>query len=239
MKRFILSTLLLAMVLLTGAPFAFAQSPTAVIRELTGTVELKRPGSAAWAAANPGDRIDKSTIISTGFKSSATLVVGSSTLLVRPVTRLSLEDLLTQNETETINISLSTGRVRVEVPPAGARKSNFTVQSPSAIASVRGTSFEFDTTSIRVLEGTVSYASVDGPAARPVKVGAGEESWVDTDTNIAVDPMAAAEINRPLPDLPGEYAGTLSDNIRLASPDLRPSSSADSGAGSFDVDVNF
>jgi len=243
MKRLLLSTLLLTVLFLNGVVLAFAQNsepsaeavdrgspPAAVIREITGTVELKRPGEA-WTAANPGDRIDRATIISTSFRSTAILAVGSSTLVVRPITRLSLENLLIQNKTEMVNINLRSGRVRVDVTPAAGNKSNFTVRSPSAVASVRGTSFEMDTISIQVLEGTVSYVSVDDQMARQVRVGAGQESWVDAETSDAVNPMAAAETIRSHPDLPGEEAGTLSDDIRLAVPKNR--------SGSFGVEVLF
>jgi len=222
--------LLLTMLLLAGAVFAFAQNSTAVIREVTGTVELKRGGSADWTAARAGDRIDKATMVSTGFKSFATLAVGNSILTVRPLTRLSLEELINMDTTENVNISLSTGRVRVEVSPPAGQRTNFTVRSPIATASVRGTSFEIDTNTIRVMEGTVSYASAGSPAAYSVSVSAGQESWVDADASAALNPMDAAEINRTLPDLAGQNAGTLSNTGRLAPP---------VEDGSFMVEVNF
>ena len=200
--------------LVSGAVLLFAQSPTAVIREMSGTVELKKSGSAVWVPAQQGDLIDKATIVSTGFKSTASLVVGNSTLIVRPLTRLSLEELMIQNETEMININLSTGRIHANVkPPAGGR-ANFSVQSPTATASVRGTSFEMDTSSIQVLEGAVSYAPAAGVVSvinRPVTISAGQESWVDTNTGKAVAPMIAAETSSSIPSLPGQSAGTIAE----------------------------
>jgi len=218
----IMKRLLITLTLLFAASMVFAQSPIAVVRETIGTVELKKPGAADWTAASPGEQIDRATVVSTGFRSTAVLTVGNSTLMVRPLTSLNLEDFLSQNETEMININLRTGRIRVEVTPPAGLKSSFTVRSPASVASVRGTSFEMDTTSIYVLEGTVSYAPVDALSARPVNVGAGNESWVDPDTGGAVNPMVAAEVNRSLPDLPGQNAGTLPDDAR-ATPEL-PSS---------------
>ena len=186
--------LVIVLILLFAAAIIFAQSPAAVVKEMTGTVELKKSESSGWVAAKVGDKIEKSTIISTGFKSTAILTVGSSTLTVRPLTRLALEDLLSQNETETVNIKLNTGRIRAEVSPPAGRKANFNVQTPSSTASVRGTSFAMDTVSLKVITGTVSYTpSSSRAAARPVMVNAGQESLIDADTGIAVTPMAAAE----------------------------------------------
>jgi len=207
--------LIVAFVFFIAAALAFAQNPSAVIREMTGTVELKKSGSVNWTQAKAGDIIEKATIVSTGFKSSALLTVGNSTLMVRPLTRLSLEELMNQNETETINISLSTGRVKVDVKPPAGSKASFTVQSPAATASVRGTSFEMDTESIQVLEGAVSYVptlAAAGATIRPVTVSAGEESWVDSDTGLAVAPASAAESSRTLPSLAGQNAGTIPEN---------------------------
>ena len=76
-----------------------------------------------------------------------------------------------------------------------------------ATASVRGTSFYFDPVNIRVTEGTVVFQPVtDIALIRPVTVNAGQETLVDTDTGFALNPVAAAEMNRSLPALPGREA---------------------------------
>ena len=206
----------LMIVILAAAVSAYAQNPTAVIKEISGTVEIKTDISSDWKSAKIGDVVRKDTILSTGFRSTAILSLGNSTLTVRPLTRLSLAELLSQNDTETININLNTGRIRAEVSPPSGGKANFTVQSPSATASVRGTEFEMDTVSIQVFSGAVSYApaaSGQGQHGRSVTVSAGQESWVNTETGSAVSPMAAAETSRTAPSLPGQESGTISDGI--------------------------
>lgn len=219
--------LIIVLVLLSAAAFVFAQNPGAVIKEMSGTVELKKSGSADWVSAKAGDTVGRAAIVSTGFKSMAVLTVGSSTLIVRPLTRLSLEELLNRNETETININLSTGRIRVDVNPPAGSKAALTVQSPIATASVRGTAFEMDADSIQVLTGAVSYAPAN-PAARPVTVGAGQDSRVDSGTDGALSPMAAAEASQTLPLLPGQSTAQGSQTARLKLP-----------AGSLAVDVTL
>jgi len=192
----------------------FAQNPTAVIREITGTVEIKTIRSNNFVPAKVGDTIEKSTVISTGFRSTAVLAIGNSVITMNSLTRLSLEELMSQQETETISINLNTGRVRAEVsPPAGSR-ADFTVQAPSSTASVRGTIFEMDTVNIRVVEGSVSYAPSSGQ--RPVNVNAGQESSL---TNGAVlTPMAVMESSISLPNLPGQSGNTSSNNNQSGPP---------------------
>jgi hypothetical protein len=150
----------LAVLILFCAAQIFAQ--TGVITDLTGTVELKLAGQANFVPAKSGDAVAKDTVVSTGFKSTALIKVGNTVLTVRPLTRLTLADISASAGTETINVNLQTGRVRVDVnPPAGTRAST-TVRSPVATASVRGTSFEFDTRNLTVLTGTVAFRGNQG-----------------------------------------------------------------------------
>lgn len=215
--------LALVLILLQGAVFIFAQSPQAVIREISGTVEMKRPGAANWTTARVGDLIERATAISTGFKSMALLTVGNSTITVRPVTRLSLEELVLQHDTETINLGLQTGRIRVAVnPPAGGR-TDFTVRGPTATASVRGTAFTMDPDSIQVNKGSVRY-QVPANAGRSftVQVNAGQATWVDTNTGLAINPLIVSAQSKAPPAMAGESNSggliggdlhTISDNF--------------------------
>jgi len=201
--------LIVTIFFLITAALVFAQSPQATIREMTGTVELKQSGSSDWKPAKPGDRLEESTMISTGFRSTAILAVGSSTLTVRPLTRLSLESLMSMDNTETINVGLGAGRINVDVKPPAGSKANFTVTTPSATASVRGTIFELDPENIRVIEGNVMYRPGGGNSsaalkaqARQVMVINGQSSQI-TSTGTAANPYTLAEANRSLPALPG------------------------------------
>jgi hypothetical protein len=207
MKRLVTVFLLLTVTAIIPTPPLFAQNPAAVITEISGTVELKISAAAAWVAAKTGDRINTETIISTGFKSTALIAIGDSIITVRPLTRLSMEELIRQNNEETINVKLRTGRVKVDVKPPAGGKTNFSVQSPSSTASVRGTAFNMNTTSITVTEGTVNFAS-SNYASQAVTVSAGESSMIDPDTGKALTPMKTAETAFALPLLPGETEGT-------------------------------
>jgi hypothetical protein len=77
--------------LMLGAALLSAQ--TARIQQITGTVEIKAPRAAEWEAAAAGQALDKASLISTGFNSTALIGIGNSAVLVRPLTRLSLEEI--------------------------------------------------------------------------------------------------------------------------------------------------
>lgn len=173
-----------------------AQSPRAVIRSLQGTVEIKAPGSPVWQAAVPGQELERETLVSTGFKSGALIDIGGSVLQVQPLTRLSLRDIQAAANTDKIDIQLRAGRIRADVKPPVDGKVEFTVRSPIATASVRGTIFDFDTVNLRVAEGTVSFSGADNTA---VYVTAGQSSSPDPSGRTAAPVETAAAQTPPPP----------------------------------------
>jgi hypothetical protein len=180
---------------LTGLS-VFAQ--TGVITELRGEVGLKPAGAAGFTLAKAGDKVAANTIVSTGLKSSAVITVGNAVIQVRPITRLSLSEIASQVNTEKINLNLQAGRVRVEVNPPSGTRTDFTLTSPMAVASVRGTSFEMDTRNLRVTKGTVAYRGMNGAA---VPVSAGGSSTVNGASGKAADPLVVQrrELTPPMP----------------------------------------
>ena len=175
--------LFLTVFLMGSALYAFAQN--GIIRELSGEVELRQAGSVEFVPAAVGSEVAPDTIVSTGFRSNAIIEIGSATLTVRPLTRLSLTEIRAAAGAESTSVNLQAGRVRVDVRPPAGTTAGFTIQSPSATASVRGTSFEVDARSVRVIEGTVSFR---GAAGVQVMVQAGGESVVDVGGRTA-DPV--------------------------------------------------
>jgi hypothetical protein len=208
----------LAFLLAAGA--ACAQE--AFIRELTGTVEVKVPGAAAWNPARQGQELQRNTLVSTGFKSSAVIALGNSTLTVQPLTRLSLEELIRTGTTEKVDLNLRVGRIRAEVKPPVGGATEFTVRSPSATASVRGTIFEFDGIRLSVDEGRVHVSGSGGGGAY---VGAGGQALTNVETGRIT---GAAETARDTlaPSLPAGITGvpdSVSDSVPETGADV-PSS---------------
>jgi ferric-dicitrate binding protein FerR (iron transport regulator) len=159
----------------------------------TGTVEYKVPGATIWLPVSKDTVLSKNASISTGFKSEVVLLVGKSTLTVRPLTRISIEELVAQEGKERATLNLQTGRIRASVPPAGG-DINFTVRSPSATASVRGTVFEFDGVNLKVINSSVQLTNTSNGRTdgRTVVVDAGGSSFVDVVTGHVAAPAETA-----------------------------------------------
>jgi hypothetical protein len=200
MKKNIFTAIFITLVI-TGA---FCQN--GVIRDLTGEVELKRSGASAFVPASAGDIVSSNTIVSTGFRSTAIISIGSSVITVRPLTRLTLAEIQAAENAENINVNLQSGRVRVEVKPAAGTKTHLNVQSPTATASVRGTTFEMDTHNLRGIEGKVLLSGVSGAG---VLVTGGNSSSVNIDgtaSNPAINAEQSVHVQPPV----GTYIDALS-----------------------------
>jgi len=198
---------ILALLFVLAGVGLFAQ--TGLLRDLSGTVELKVPGAASYVAAKVGDKLTQDTIISTGFKSTALVELGSAVITVRPLTRLTLTEIRASQGSETVNVNIQTGRVRVDVSPPAGTKTAMSISSPIATASVRGTGFDFDTRNLKVNHGTVSFTGNKGMGRL---VGAGSSSRVE-DNGKAADPIQVryADLQPPAPvgtDSNGSAAGT-------------------------------
>lgn len=154
----------------------------AAISKLAGKVEVQLPGKD-WRLAKEGELLPKGTMISTGFKSSAVLTVSNSTILVKPVTRMKLEDIVqTQSGTST-QVYLSTGKLSVEVSPQQNQTTDFTVSSPTATASVRGTAFDFDGVMLIVHHGVVEFKNGAGQVRQ---VAQQQVSFVSAEGSVSV-----------------------------------------------------
>ena len=137
-------------------------SQNGVITEITGDVELKPASASAFGRASVGSQIAQDTVISTGFRSTAVIAVGSTTLTVRPLTRLTLAEIQSSAGEESLNIDLQTGRVRVAVKPPAGTRANTTVQTPSATASVRGTEGDIMDGNVETDNGSIFVTGKNG-----------------------------------------------------------------------------
>jgi hypothetical protein len=216
MKKLLFVTIFI----LTGF-YAFAQD--AFIDQLAGTVEIKHSKETSFTAAKKGDVLFQDTVISTKFRSYAIVKIGGTTISVRPLTVLSLAEIQKLDESETVNVSLHMGRVRVDVKPPAGTKAIITVSSPTATASVRGTNFEFDINNLYVNEGTVSFAGANG---QTVLVGEGGTSRADRTGQVS-NPWD----NRKADLMPPSLIGTGANEM--------PASPAVAANAIFSINVKF
>ncbi len=183
MKRF---TLVLTLFVFSGFFLLGAQEQfEAKVLEVAGKVEYKA-GSSTWKPMKVGTMLGKGTMISTGFRSSAIIQLGDATITVRPVTRLSLEDLIKSEKGTQTELFLTAGRVKAEVTPSKVEKVEFAIRSATATASVRGTGFETDGRNLIVTHGMVELRNVWGQFRF---VGGGEYSRVEPDSSVSI-PLA-------------------------------------------------
>jgi hypothetical protein len=172
MNKAVIGFLLLMSAALLGAQ-------TALIREVSGIVEVKAPGLSEWKTAEAGQTLEKASLISTGFRSTALVTIGNSTVTVKPLTRLSLEELAANQNGEQVTLNLRAGRVRADVVPPAGKAVTFSIRAPIATASVRGTVFDFDGTRLSVEEGRVHLS---GEGVTGAYIGTGHSTMVDTET---------------------------------------------------------
>ncbi len=190
MKRFIL----VLTVLLTGITYLSAD---AVIKDFVGKVQVKFGDSSPWTPAEIGQNIPNDTIVSTGFNSKLTLDLGNSTLEVLPLTRMKLEELKESQDTITTSLFLQGGKIKADVGKVEGKTNDFTVKSPVATASVRGTSFEFAGKTLKVTSGTVAFGpppSQDGSGPAPAPAIAVEQGGSSIMVSAESKPVAPSVI---------------------------------------------
>jgi hypothetical protein len=134
---------------------------TATIQQTSGKVEV-RVGSRAWAPAVAGQEVPLDATISTGFGASAVLQVGSSTIEVAQLTRLTIEELADDGSTVSTGVFVPVGQVRASVAAPPDRSNDFTIRTAQSTAAVRGTEFETNGWQLTVSEGIVEFANLLG-----------------------------------------------------------------------------
>ena len=111
----------------------------AKVISVSGKVEVQRGSS--WVSVSAGETLQKGAVLSTGFKSSAELTIDNSTVSVGPLTRMTIEQLASNNVKSETQLYLDSGKVSANVQKPEGKKVDFKVSSPVATASVRGTEF--------------------------------------------------------------------------------------------------
>ena len=196
MRKIVLVILLTAV-----ASMAWAQDSQARIIEVQGKVEIKETGSPDWKSAVAGDPVANGTIISTYFKSTAVISLGTSQLFVQPLTMLTLEELIQRENMEETSLYMRSGRIRVDINPPSDLDINFSVRSTYGSASVRGTSFEFDGRYLWVDNGMVR---LENNNRQKVYVAKGQQSYLNENNLDRVIPpfeVEAALLEPRLPEL--------------------------------------
>lgn len=134
-----------------------------------GRVDLLKPGQTRAEAVKKGDTVTPGDIVRTKSNSQAEIVFEDGAVLrISESSRMEIKDYLMAEDGKRKNgiMRLLRGKIRATVPKALGRiipitkgPATFEVETPTAVAGVRGTdffvSFDRGTTGVFVLEGTV------------------------------------------------------------------------------------
>ncbi len=215
---------ILFVVLLLAASLAGAQVQ-ARVRSFTGKVEILS-AQQAWVPVKAGMGLGMGTTISTGFNSTAVLELGSSVLMVKPLTRLRLNELVAREGTVKTDLFLQVGKISAEVKSAAGLTQDFKVKSPVSTAAVRGTGFGYDGYDLYVFEGTVTYTNLTGQSRSYAPGEQGSTGGYDTPadaeqkllSDFGVNPYTPGAGNEPVNILPviGPAKGSITIFIHPA-----------------------
>lgn len=175
---------------MTFASISFAMQ--AEVISAKGKAEVQ--SGSSWTALKAGDKLSQGAVIQTGFKSEVVLKIKESTVTVASLSRVTIQSLAEQQGIDgkegrdETKLFLNTGALKSNVQKSEDRRVGFTVRSPVATASVRGTEFSFSTTyksaRLSTSRGSVSFgkspkngrdAEISG-----ILVSKGEEASLNT-----------------------------------------------------------
>ena len=167
-KKSLTKAILLAM-LFTGAPL-FATEATVV--SVIGKAEVKTENQ--WIPLRKGDKIYTGDVISTGFKSEITFKIDASVVTIKPLSRVSIDEISEKKNLTKTQLFLDAGSIKADIKAPEDKRASFKVTCPSATASVRGTAGEFDAFgNLQSTRGSWSYAA--GNFSRPSASGSSSD----------------------------------------------------------------
>ena len=147
---------LIAAMMLAASVAAMPQDIT--LTAASGRVEIREPG-AAWQAVAVLDRIPVGAEIATGLGARATININGNLVRIEPMSRVAVSSFLRAGNATTTELNLRVGRVSAEVRTTEGLQQDFRLRSTQSTASVRGTSFVYDGTELRVDEGSVALSN--------------------------------------------------------------------------------
>ena len=135
--KIVYKKLFLCFTLVLFASLIFAQTRGVQVVSVVGKVEKQQDG--LWVPIKEGEFLSKGTLISTGFRSSATLKFEGSVISVAALSRLTISELLENENSRDTSVYLDAGKITADIKTSDNKRVNFTVRTPIATASVKGT----------------------------------------------------------------------------------------------------
>lgn len=136
-----------------------ASAMEATVVSTTGKTELQQP-NGDWVQLKTGDKLEKGSVIQTGFKSELVLQIKGTKVTVSPLSRLTIEQVAEKDTKDETRLYIDSGALKADVQKSENRRVGFTVRSSVATASVRGTILSvknrFGRTGINTQQGIVA-----------------------------------------------------------------------------------
>lgn len=151
--------LLLSCLFIFASSYAFSEN--AIVSYVRGKAEVCR--NDIWIQLKNGDLVYPSETISTGFQSELKIQYNNSVMALGALTRITLDELSSSSEKDAVSVYLNTGAVRSRVSHQDSKRVSYTMKSPVAVASVRGTDFLMTGNgTVSCMEGAVAvYVNTD------------------------------------------------------------------------------
>lgn len=89
----------------------------------------------------------------------AVIELDSSEIIIKQLTRMSIDKLLRKNNTVKTNLNLKLGRIKADVKTSKGLRHDFTIRTPVSTAAVRGTKFDAGVGTLEVESGTITYTN--------------------------------------------------------------------------------
>lgn len=173
----IIASLVMAAAAITSAS---ASNMQATVLSTKGKTEVMK--GTTWTPLKIGSIIEKGDVIQTGFKSELILKIKNTTVTVSPLSRITIEQLASKGDKDETRLFLDTGSLKSDVKKTEDRRVGFTVRSPVATASVRGTIFGVtngfgNTTTVAGYDG-VTASSKNKTIAKPEIAAEGSDEAI-------------------------------------------------------------
>jgi hypothetical protein len=125
------------------APSTTTASPAvgpiiATITSIVGDVSVKPNGATKYVPASVGMVLRVGDYISTDVGSEASLTIGTGQLTVREVSLIRINETIVEPNLQKIQVRLNQGRADTAIPERNLIRTDFSVQTPVAVAAIRG-----------------------------------------------------------------------------------------------------
>jgi ferric-dicitrate binding protein FerR (iron transport regulator) len=184
-----------------------------MVDRIQGNVEVMLPGASSWSKTEKGAVLPGDCRISTGFNSSAILLInGETTVTLKALSRLTVEEATKQSSgAQNTRLFLGSGRIRADVKKSQGSIHDFKVRTPVATAAVRGTKFDMSSGTLEVTEGTVRFTV--GSYSFSVKQGQSTKIQIINGRTGLVSPVTAALSICKVQSNTGTDGGEVGDSI--------------------------